>query len=186
MLDYGQCYLNQQDRLLYIPMHKNMTASMRAIMTERQWKLSNFIKDRDGYFEQDMHKLTVFCILRDPWERWNSAMCQFWYGKDLEEITKEELMNVRLDHHSDKQVDYVKGFDPTDKFLRFEMGDPELAKLLDMETLPHRNMSKYRDQKVFIQKRINEIMDDELKQRVLDYYEDDYQFIQNNILPTNS
>ena len=183
MLDYGQCYLNQQDRLLYVPMHKNMTASMRSIMTEQQWKLTNFIKDRDGYFEQDMHKLTVFCIVRDPWERWNSAMCQYWYRHDLAEITKEALMDVRLDHHSDRQVDYVKGFDPTDKFLRFEMGDPELAKLLDLDALPKRNMSKYRDQKVFIQRRIDEIMDDELKQRVLDYYEADYRFITHGVLP---
>ena len=183
MLDYGQCYLSIQDRLLYVPMHKNMTASMRSVMTEKQWQLTNFIKDRDGYFESDMHKLTVFCIVRDPWERWNSAMCQYWYGHDLEEITKEELMKVRLDHHSDRQVDYVKGFDPTDKFLRFEMGDPELAKLLDLEALPKRNISKYRDQKVFIQRRIDEIMDDELNQRVLDYYADDYRFITHGVLP---
>ena len=182
MLDYGQCYLSIQDRLLYVPMHKNMTASMRSVMTEKQWQLTNFIKDRDGYFESDMHKLTVFCIVRDPWERWNSAMCQYWYGHDLEEITKEELMKVRLDHHSDRQVDYVKGFDPTDKFLRFEMGDPELAKLLDLEALPKRNISKYRDQKVFIQRRIDEIMDDELKQRVIDYYKDDYKFITHGTL----
>ena len=183
MLDYGQCYLSIQDRLLYVPMHKNMTASMRSVMTEKQWQLTNFIKDRDGYFESDMHKLTVFCIVRDPWERWNSAMCQYWYGHDLEEITKEELMKVRLDHHSDRQVDYVKGFDPTDQFLRFEMGDPELAKLLDLEALPKRNMSKYRDQKVFIQRRIDEIIDDELKQRVLDYYKEDYKFITHGVLP---
>lgn len=181
MLDYGQCYLNRQDRLLYIPMHKNMTASMRQIMTEKQWELKNFIKD--PYFDTDMVKLTVFCILRDPWERWNSAMCQYWYGHDLEEITKEELMKVRLDHHSDKQVDYVKGFDPNDKFLRFEMNDSELAKLLDLDVLPVRNVGKYRDQKVFIQRRIDEIMDDELKQTVIDYYEDDYRFITHGVLP---
>jgi hypothetical protein len=110
-------------------------------------------------------------------------MCQFFYGRELEEITKEWLMDVRLDHHSDRQVDYVKGFDPTDNFLRFSMGDPELAKLLDLDVLPKRNQAKYRDQKVFIQRRIDEIMDDELKQRVLDYYEADYRFITHGVLP---
>jgi hypothetical protein len=182
MLDYGQCYVSVQDRLLYVPMHKNMTASMRSVMTEKQWQLTNFIKNT-RMFDELMPRLTVFCIVRDPWERWNSAMCQYWYGHDLAEITKEALMDVRLDHHSDRQVDYVKGFDPTDNFLRFEMGDPELAKLLDLEALPKRNMSKYRDQKVFIQRRIDEIMDDELKQRVLDYYEADYRFITHGVLP---
>ena len=52
MLDYGQCYLNKEDRLMYVPMHKNMTASMREVMTAQQWQLTNFIKD--PYFEQEM------------------------------------------------------------------------------------------------------------------------------------
>ena len=49
--------------------------------------------------------------------------------------------------------------------------------------LPKRNMAKYRDQKVFIQRRIDEVMDDELKQRVIDYYADDYRFITHGVLP---
>jgi hypothetical protein len=181
MLDYGQCYLNKEDRLMYVPMHKNMTASMREVMTAQQWQLTNFIKD--PYFEQEMENLTVFCILRDPWERWNSAMLQFFYGKDIELITKEELMHVRLDHHSDRQVDYLKGFEADENLLRFEMGDHALAELLDLEVLPRRNIAKYRDQKVFIQRRIDEVMDDELKQHVIDYYEDDYRFITHGVLP---
>jgi hypothetical protein len=183
MLNYGQCYLNQQRHLLYIPIHMNMTQSMRSIMTEQQWQLTNFQNDKDGYFETDMHKLTVLCILRDPWERWNSAMCQYWYTRELEDITKEELMKVRLDHHSDRQVDYVTGFDPSESFLRFRMGDPELCKILGIERLPILNQSKYRDKKVHIQKRIDDIVDDELRQAVQDHYQDDYRFITHGTLP---
>ena len=182
MLDYGQCYVSVQDRLMYIPMHKNMSSAMRSVMTEQQWKFTNFMKD-PMLDDELMEKLTVFCITREPWERWNSAMCQYWYSRDINDITKETLMQVKFDHHSDRQVDYVAGFDPNEKFLRFDMGDPGIAKLIGVDTIKKRNQSKYRDQKVFIQRRIDEVMDDELKQTVIDYYEADYEFINHGVLP---
>lgn len=168
-----------------------MSTVMRSIMTEQQWQFTNFIKN--PMFDELMERLTVFCITRDPWERWNSAMQQYWYGQiqkndgnetviDTSVITKEELMKVRLDHHSDRQVDYLKGFDGAE-IVRYKMGDPELAKLLNIETLPLRNMAKYRDIKVFIQQRIDEIMDEELEHTVKTYYKADYNFIQNGLLP---
>lgn len=132
----GQCLLSSDNKHCYVNVPKNASSSLKAFF--KDWQPSNF-----QFLNNDITKLV---ILRDPTERWISAVCEFLAGSqgipnnrsingdDLSVLLQNDLIKnwifhtIYLDAHSLPQCYYLQGLDLT-KIVFFYQDDSLVEKI---------------------------------------------------------
>lgn len=132
----GESLLSTDQRYCYVTVPKNASSSMKLFF--KDWHLTNF-----KFLNNDV---TYLVVLRDPTERWISAVCEFIVGrygipgnqninsKELNLLLQNDFVKnwifytMYLDAHSLPQCYYLQGLDLT-KTIFFYQDDNLVEKV---------------------------------------------------------
>lgn len=104
--DFGQCCVDDTNKLVYVNIPKNATNWMHNIVYSMDWRDSNV-------YNEDLSKYHALVILRNPIERWVSGVAEYikLYHKNIEKLDDSmwQIISdiIAIDDHTDKQVYFV-------------------------------------------------------------------------------
>ena len=103
-----QFYIDNSNKFLYIPIAKNAHTKLTKAFCNASWFCINNLASAD--LEDLLANKTVFCVLRDPLERWITAFVTCWLTSKTPEgraTLSADSINI-LDHFSQLLTKDVK------------------------------------------------------------------------------
>ena len=121
----------QKDNFIYLPMQKNASTWGKEFFTKIKW--DKILYTNKENYEQSLVGKDIIIFLREPINRWYSAVAQYfdlqeYIIKDQEYILDKKLLDlifsaVRIDNHSDLQIKWLLGL-CLNKCTFFNIDDP--------------------------------------------------------------
>jgi hypothetical protein len=135
-----------------------------------------------NYYGSNFKKYWV--LLRDPYFRWKSGICQYWRDhQDKEEEILDTLNKIEFDRHTVPQTKFLTFIGPAQFFMLEFNGLELLNKHLKLfKTIPKANVSSAHISKLVFSKKLDSALSKPLINKVNEYYHNDYMFIKNNAL----
>ena len=186
---YGECMTRADIDLMYVYIPKNASSWTKPNLLDYGWEMSNYHKD------QDCAKKPALVVLRDPVDRWLSGIAEYMalYQPNFRLLFQEteELVFDRIvfDDHTEKQVKFLQGLD-TDRCIFIRCDDDYRKNFSDFISehygankyarYEYQNVSVNNDERRRFKTLFQRVLEREPKylKRLLDYYEEDYQLIQ--------
>ena len=174
---------------MYVYIPKNASSWTKPNLLDHGWEFFNYHKD------YDCANKSALVVLRDPVDRWLSGIAEYLtlYQPNFSLLFQEteELIFDRIvfDDHTEKQVKFLQGLN-TDR-CTFMMCDDDysnnfsefIAKHYGANRYAHyeyQHVSKDNDERRRFKILFKRVLEREPKylKRLIDYYEEDYQLIQ--------
>jgi hypothetical protein len=193
---FGRCFADQDWRLIYVPIEKNVTRVIQPMITTIGFKENEFLRSANT-------PGTCLIVLRDPVQRWVSGLVEYLLRVYLDRIntqnnmtrqnitTEKALEQIVFDLHTCPQHRFLEGFTGPKQYIWFDQDQkPELitslAKYFNEQGFSNQwTPDKFlpADELVSQQKReLTQLYQDILKQpdmlqRIKNFYSKDYELI---------
>ena len=135
-----------------------------------------------NYYDSNFKKYWV--LLRDPYFRWKSGICQYWsQNRDKEEEILDTINKIEFDEHTVPQTKFLTFTGPAEYFM-LEFNGLELLneRLKLFKTIPKANVSSADIFRLKFLKKLDSALSKPLINKVNEYYHNDYMFIKNNVI----
>jgi hypothetical protein len=129
---FGRCLADQDWRLAYVPIEKNVTRVIRSMITPMGFKESDFLSSAKT-------PATSLIVLRDPVQRWISGLVEYLLRVYLDWIntqnnmtrqnitTQKALEQIVFDLHTCPQHRFLEGLTGPRQYIWFDQDQkPEL------------------------------------------------------------
>jgi len=167
MINYGMCYVDPNNKRIWVNIHKNASTSMKALCQKLGWQLDWFNKNIK------LKDYEALVITRDPIERWISGFCQYYHGKDINKLDSSIFDTITFDHHTGYQWDYVKELSNIIKIPMDDNFDNNVKTHFGQIPIKD-NTASESNKKQIIKKRLLEILDcNQLKE----HFKKDIEFV---------
>jgi hypothetical protein len=111
---FGTCMSTPDSNLMYVNIPKCASSWTKPNLQDLGWEFYNYHLD-------NMYHKHAMIVLRDPVERWLSGLCEYFtlYHENIDTTEFNSafydlLMDqITLDDHTEKQVYFVDGLDPS-------------------------------------------------------------------------
>jgi len=111
---FGTCMSKPDSDLMYVNIPKCASSWTKPNLKDLGWEFYNY------HWDHLYHKHAMV-VLRDPVERWLSGVCEYFtlYHRDIDTTQFNQaffdlLMDqVTFDDHTEKQIYFIEGLDPT-------------------------------------------------------------------------
>jgi hypothetical protein len=167
MINYGMCYVDPNNKRIWVNIHKNASTSMKALCQKLGWQLDWFNKNTK------LNDYEALVITRDPIERWISGFCQYYHGKDINKLDSSIFDTITFDHHTGYQWDYVKGLSKIIKIRLDDNFNINIKKHFGIEPIIDNTVAESKT-KQNIKQRLLEILD---RDRLEQHFKKDIEFV---------
>ena len=193
---FGRCFTDQDWRLAYVPIEKNVTRVIQSMITPMGFKESDFLRSNKT-------PATCLIVLRDPVQRWVSGVVEYLLRVYRDRINKHNNMTrqnitaekaleqIVFDRHTCPQHRFLEGLSGPKQYIWFDQDQkPELitsvAKYFNEQGFSNEwtpDKFSHDDDLASQQKReLTQLYQDILKQpdmlqRVKNFYSKDYELI---------
>lgn len=186
---FGHCIVTNNYKFISIPRCAS-TYGLELFNEELKWEISNFLII-------DHSNKTNLIVLRDPIERWKSAMLMYFLFPHLKvhiNLNEPETIFDKLcfEPHTDLQVNFIKNLD-LNNAVYFQFNNnleynmiSFLEKKLGYKNIKFRNkhLEKQKKNSDFVMNKLTEILDyflqnQDYKKKLLNFLKPDFDFYNN-------
>jgi hypothetical protein len=143
--------------------------------------LRHYNSNQFNYYDINFEKYWV--LLRDPYFRWKSGICQYWLNnQNKEEEILDTINKIEFDEHTVPQTKFLTFTGPAEYFMLESNGLQLLNERLKLfHIIPIVNASSADMFKLMFLKTLDSALSKPLINTVNEYYHDDYMLIKNNV-----
>jgi hypothetical protein len=122
---FGKCFTDQDWRLAYVPIEKNVTRVIQSMITPMGFKESDFL-------ESAKTPATCLIVLRDPVQRWVSGVVEYLLRVPIDHVntrnnmtrqnltTEKVLEQIMFDLHTCPQHRFLEGLSGPRQYIWFD------------------------------------------------------------------
>lgn len=195
---YSECHYNEKLKNIYINIPKNASTNIRAAIKDKGFCSVNLINSKDFPVYE-----SAVVVLRDPIERWISGIGTYLNMYHIQSNLYEDFFThirnngkwffellferVSFDDHTEKQTYFLKPFDLSNAFyfyaqdmnvLEHKLIHFYLGEGLNLRFDPNmRNINKKNPVHQFFTEFLFDSKNTKYKEKLLQYYKDDFEFI---------